>query len=267
MKWTDDIRIETPELIDVTLEVAGLGSRFVAQVLDWAVKGGMLLAAASLVLIALALWGVRVDAGSGVPRVVLLAFLVVLIYVILIGYDIYFELRHNGQTPGKKQAGIRVILESGAPVDFRAACIRNLLAAADFLPAFYHLGSLLILLTPRNQRLGDLAAGTIVIRERMAEAPGEVEQAIERLASPEVDFTADQLAACQPEGRAILRAYFQRAPQLADAPRRQLAERLAHQFGDKTGLQTNPPLMVAAQAEVFLASLYRDLESLRQHEG
>src|SRR5206468_13021288 len=89
-------------------------------------------------------------------------------FLLWMAYDIYFEALHGGQTPGKKVAGVRVIGDGGGPIDFRAACVRNLLGLADALPVFYVLGAVLILVTGRRQRLGDLAAGTVVVRERVA---------------------------------------------------------------------------------------------------
>jgi uncharacterized RDD family membrane protein YckC len=263
MQWADDVRIETPEQIDVSLELAGLGSRFVARVLDWLVELGMVVVVGILGAVALGLLGVALGDKTG--SIYLLTFLVAFLYAFFLGYDIYFEVRHNGQTPGKRRAGIRVIREGGAPLDFRSACIRNLLAAADFLPAFYFLGALIVLLTQRNQRLGDLAAGTIVIRERAVEAPADVDEVVGRLASSEYAFTADQLAACSPDGRYILRSFFQRYQQLADGPRHQLARRLAEEFLRKTSYRLNPPVLDGRLAEVFLASLHRDLEKLARH--
>jgi uncharacterized RDD family membrane protein YckC len=263
MQWTDDLRIETPELIDVSLELAGLGSRFVARVLDWFIKLGLAVVIGSLGAIVLALLGFAL--GSYTITAYMLGFLVAILYAFFLGYDIYFEVRHNGQTPGKKRAGIRAIREGGAPLDFRSSCIRNLLAMADFLPIFYLLGGLLVLLTPRNQRLGDLAAGTIVIRERAVEAPADVAVEVGRLASPEFAFTSDQLSACLPEDRHILRAFFQRYHQLAGGPRNQLARRLAEEFLRKTSFQLGTVVLDGHSAEVFLASLHRDLEKLARH--
>jgi uncharacterized RDD family membrane protein YckC len=263
MQWIDDVRIETPEQIDVSLELAGLGSRFVARLIDWLIKLLILAIVGILGAIVLGLLGSL--SGSKAGSIYLLAFVVAVFYAFFLGYDIYFEVRHNGQTPGKRRAGIRVIRESGAPLDFRSACIRNLLAAADFLPALYFLGALLVLLTQRHQRLGDLAAGTVVIRERALEAPADVTKEVEQLASPEVTFTAEQLAACFPNGRQILRSFFQRYHQLDDRPRHQLALRLAGEFLRKTTHPFGGAVLDGPMAETFLASLHRDLEKLVQH--
>ncbi len=264
MEWTDHVSIETPEQIDVSLEIAGLGSRFVACVVDWLIKAIFILALVVLGLILTAL-----VASSGVPFGVtlFLALLVTLYFLFSVGYKIYFEVCRNGQTPGKKFAGIRVIRAGGGPVDFITSGIRNLLALGDVVPLFYLVDGFFVLITKKGQRLGDMAAGTIVIRERLEEAPRDESKQVETWASAEVAFTAEQLAGCQPEDRHILRSFFQRFATLRERPRRQLALRLAAEFARKTAYQPAVPLDSGEQAMTFLASLYRDLEKLARHGG
>lgn len=259
MRWTDEVRIETPEQIEVSLEIAGIGSRFVAQFLDWLIKWSIVLAAVLLVSIAAAMLGVVFSNTS--VNYLLGALAVAVFYAFLLGFDIYFEVRHNGQTPGKRIAGIRALREGGAPLDFRSACIRNLLGMADFLPLFYLLGGLLVMLNSRGQRLGDMAAGTIVIRERAVQPPSEVHGQIQELASEEFHFTADQLRACSAHDRFILRSFFQRSQEMEEQPREQLALRLTDAFLDKLAYQPAAPIEDGFRAAVFLASLYRDLEN------
>ena len=201
MAWADDHKIETPELVEVSLEIAGLGSRFVAKIYDWFVKWGILLVVSLLAVVLLALVGSFDALRSG--SVLILALVVALYYFFLLGFDIYYEVRRNGQTPGKRLAGIRVIREGGGPVDFQSSCIRNLLALADFLPGFYLLGGLLVLLSPRGQRLGDMAAGTIVVRERALEPPVDLHAQLDEAVSSELVFSPEQLTACSPGDRHI----------------------------------------------------------------
>jgi uncharacterized RDD family membrane protein YckC len=265
VQWTDEIKIETPEQIDVSLEVAGLGSRFLARALDWVFKFILLMALLIPGGVFLALLSVPIDLDQKRISTLLAALIIGVAFLIWTCYDIYFEVRHNGQTPGKRQAGIRVIRDTGAPIDFRVSCIRNLLSVADFLPAFYLFGALLVLLTSRRQRLGDLAAGTLVIRERAVGAPVDVPDFVAKLASSQVAFTADQLAACPPESLGILRSFFQRYGELNPEPRRQLAARLVANFSSK---MASPPVVPTAAVNgppIFLASLYRDLQANHQH--
>jgi uncharacterized RDD family membrane protein YckC len=265
MRWTDEVKIETPEQIDVVLEVAGLGSRFLARALDWCFKFFLVLSVAVPAFVIAGLLGAAAGERGKPLSMIMIAVILGVCFAILLAYDIYFEARHNGQTPGKKHAGIRVVRDNGAPVDFRTACIRNLLSTADFLPVFYFLGGLLVLLTGRHQRLGDLAAGTLVIRERVSTVPGDVAKMVERLASQDVSFTAEQLATCAPESLGIMRSFFQRYFELEPGPRHKLACRLVTQFSTNMAAPPVVPPAGNREAEVFLASLYRDFQAVRQH--
>jgi uncharacterized RDD family membrane protein YckC len=263
MQWADDIRIETPEQIDLSLEIAGLGSRFVAQVLDWVIKWGILSGISILAIVVAALLGASFNFQT--TPILLIALVLGLFYAFLLGFDIILEVRGNGQTPGKKIAGIRVIREGGAPVDFQTAAIRNLLGLADFLPGFYMLGGFLVLLTARGQRVGDLAAGTIVIRERIQAPPADLQEELAHLPVAEFPFTAEQLERCSARDRFILRSFFQRRRQLERDARRRLTQQLASTFMDKLASATPDTILGDDQAESFLASLYQHLENWARH--
>jgi len=259
MEWTDHVHIETPEQIDVSLELAGLGSRFVARLIDWLVKGAALMIIWLLGMLVLAM---LFTAREEFPKIVIVL-LASGILALATGYDIYFEVRHNGQTPGKKRAGIRVIRENGAPIDFRSSCVRNLLGIADFLPFGYLLGAMLVILSSRAQRLGDMAAGTLVVRERSPLAPADINEQITRLASDEIRFTTSQLTNCGAEDKQLLRSFLQRYEQMEELARRNLACNLARRFAAKSGDSTVMPDDVRLGNSLwclqFLASLYRDL--------
>jgi uncharacterized RDD family membrane protein YckC len=263
MAWADDVRIETPEQIDVSLEVAGLGSRFVAQVVDWLIKGGAALVILLLAAIAAVLLGVTL--GDRSLPVYLIASVSAVLYFAFLGYDVFCEVRYNGQTIGKWLAGVRVIKENGAPVDVRSACLRFFLAFADFLPVAYLLGSLLVLVSSRGQRLGDMAAGTLVIRERAQDKPVDPSEVLEKLVTDEFSFTGEQLAACSVRDRHILRTFLQRYDELEPRARSLLALRLAGEYGRKTAYPARHAILDGPSAEAFLATLYRDLESRARH--
>lgn len=263
MQGPDEVRIETPEQIDLALEPAGLGSRFVAWVVDSLIWAAALIVLLLLVALVAALLGASFRSEWAVGLVAAVG--VAVGYLILLGYDIGFELRRNGQTPGKRMAGLRVIRESGAPIDFRSSCIRNLLRPVDLLPVFYGVGTLVALLTARRQRLGDLAAGTLVIRERALTAPAELAEVIAAYASEEIAFTPEQVQACSPADRHILRSYFNRVGEMDKRSRRQLGRRLAKLFAEKISYEPNGDLADPTAAETFLASLYRDLDNWARH--
>jgi uncharacterized RDD family membrane protein YckC len=156
MQYDERITVSTPEGVDLTLELAGVGTRFLADLLDGLIR--------LIPIIVIAIAGAS-SGGFGI------AIGAVVIFLLIFAYDVLFETRNNGRTPGKKAAGLRVVTETGGPVDFRASAIRNLLRIVDFLPGWYLVGVIAIITTKKNQRLGDLAARTLVIREAVATAP------------------------------------------------------------------------------------------------
>lgn len=171
------LRIETPEQVELGFEIADLGSRFVALVAD-----GIILAVSLTALALLVRWAgptARLSslvAGWGMAAALLLGFL------LFWGYFVYWEGFHNGRTPGKRWVGVRVIHEGGHPLTLRGAAIRNLVRVVDVQPLFSCMvGGAAMMLHPRTQRLGDMAAATLVIRDR-----GDVEltdEELKRLAS------------------------------------------------------------------------------------
>ena len=156
MEYEDRLTITTPEGVELELQLAGLGSRFIAQVLDLLIKGAAIL----LLVISLSVAGL-----TGV------AIMIPATLLIVYAYDVVFETFSNGRTPGKRAARLRVVKVGGEPVDFMSSAIRNVLRLVDGIPTSYIPGMISILATKRNQRLGDLAAGTIVIHEEPVAAP------------------------------------------------------------------------------------------------
>jgi hypothetical protein len=208
-------------------------------------------------------------AGFGAAELLIkplpLAVAVVVTFAWIFGFDIYYESQRNGQTPGKRLAQIRVVREGGAAVDLRSACIRNLLGLVDLLPAFYLLGALLIQLTPRGRRLGDLAGGTVVVRERVTEQPEENLEWVNELATTEYSFTADQLRSCAPGDRHILRTFFQRLHAMKRDARQRLAFRLVEQFQAKTSFVILGLSHDYQRSVEFLATLYKEMNLAARH--
>ncbi len=175
MQLDDRITIATPEGVAIEVVLAGLGSRFLARLLDSVIQ--------VLAIIALAL-AIGAADGSGF----VLAGALVLIFLVVFAYDVAFEVLNHGRTPGKVAAGIRVVGDSGEPVRFLASAIRNIVRIVDFLPAFYLVGSISIVATGHDQRLGDLAAGTVVARDRF---PGLAQPAAPITVTPDLVATWD----------------------------------------------------------------------------
>jgi uncharacterized membrane protein SpoIIM required for sporulation/uncharacterized RDD family membrane protein YckC len=152
------LQVETPEHVVLDLEIAGVGSRSLAALIDLLILVG----AAVGVFIVLAIaagFGITVGSIGG-------AILLFLAFAVWTGYFIVFEGLRQGQTPGKRIVGIRVVSDTGNAVGLGAAAARNLLRIADFMPPPYLIGLLLVALHPRGKRLGDMVAGTVVARDR-----------------------------------------------------------------------------------------------------
>lgn len=149
------LEVETPEHVILDYEIAGLGSRALAAIIDTIIIGAWTVILGLL----LGLFG----SGLGNWRGVIFVFVS---FASLWGYFTLFEGLRGGQTPGKRRLGIRVVRDTGHPVTFGAAAARNLLRVADFLPPPYLLGALFVGLHPRGKRLGDIVAGTVVVRDQ-----------------------------------------------------------------------------------------------------
>jgi uncharacterized RDD family membrane protein YckC len=236
--------IETPEHVAIGYSLADLGSRFVALLLDVLILGATLTALA-LVPLALVTWAGGVPpalAGWGIGALVLVGFTVGW------GYFIFFEGLRDGQTPGKRRVGIRVVSEGGYPVTLRGAAIRNLVRAVDIqpIPACI-VGGVTMLLHPRTQRLGDLAAGTVVVRERTIAALPEAAAVEGRTGPPRLD-TAEM---------ETLGAYVSRREALEYELRLRISERLARQLAERLA-EGMPWDGQKWTADAALVSLYAD---------
>jgi len=164
----DQLSIETPEQIALEFPLAGVGSRFLALAID------VLLQIAIGLLLLLAVggtWSLLQTGGAGGGGAWLGAIAVIGIFLIFYGYFMVFEAFWNGQTPGKRVVGLRVLGVTGRPVHVGEAILRNLLRVVDSLPGVYAVGIVSVLVSQRSQRLGDLAAGTVVVHEKALTAP------------------------------------------------------------------------------------------------
>lgn len=154
------LSIDTPENVVFNYEVAGIGSRFLAALLDTLIIL-FLQVIVSLLMLLLVGWALPDDGFAWLAAV-----LGLLSFALLWGYYIYFEMTWNGQSPGKRKAGLRVIRSDGTPITFTESVIRNLVRLIDFLPLYYGVGIVSMFIDEKDRRLGDLAAGTLVVRDR-----------------------------------------------------------------------------------------------------
>jgi len=235
MSSADRYTLETPENVEVEFELAGLGSRFCAMLID-----GLLIWLIVFVLIVLALLlnvgiftamlsrGPGADRWAGWPLAVIYAIVAALLFG---GYFVFFEAVMRGQTPGKKAMKIRVIRDDGTPVTLNEVLVRNILRLVDFLPVLYGLGGLVMFLNPLCKRLGDLAAGTIVVKEGQLDYRARADKKRD-LGPVAVGVANAELAL---EERRVLTGFLQRRVELLPKARYELAEHLARPLYEKYG--------------------------------
>ena len=229
---SDDLVISTPERVAFQYEIAGIGSRFLAQIVDSLVILAILIA---ITILAAALGGVFSSGELALLIEVILGF------VVLAGYFLISEAAWNGQTLGKRSARLRVVGDHGEPLTVAQAAIRNLVRIVDFLPLFYGIGMLTLFINGRGKRLGDFAAGTLVVRDRerislydLASTEGDASPAPAPVASiwsaPSAPMattataTPSEPAALDPGLRRLVVAYAARREQLPMARREALAQ-------------------------------------------
>jgi uncharacterized RDD family membrane protein YckC len=239
VQYEDRIAIGTPEGVELELVLAGLGSRFVATLLDLLIKAGAVILFVILLLI--------VNAAGGASSTVIAVTAILVAFSALFVYDVLFEVWGGGRTPGKRATGLRVIRDGGSPVNLTASLVRNILRLIDFLPSAYLVGIICITVTSTNKRLGDLVAGTIVVRERRETPPGAPWSPPTWVV--EESRSWDVSGVTQDEAAAVAR-FVERRGSLEWAARNQIAMQLAGRLYPKVrGAASN------LQAEAFLERL------------
>jgi uncharacterized RDD family membrane protein YckC len=251
----DFITLATPEGVDLEMSLAGVGSRMIAGGIDLLVKL-LLLGALAAVLAAVGAAGV--------------ALLTIGSFLVLFGYDVLFEVLGHGQTPGKRLAGLRVVRSDGSPVDLPSSAVRNIARLIDGPPLAYVPAVVGILVTRNNQRPGDLAGDTVVIRavahqrrRCRGQGPGPVpgrgrgrgrgrRVAGERppAAGPAATAADWDVSGIGPDELAVVRRFLERRDALPPAARRTLALQLAD--GLRARVTGAPP---DGSAEGFLETL------------
>ena len=190
----DHVTIETPEHIQLNYELAGIGSRFLAGFVDTLIQT----VAIGLIALAVSLIG---SLDGDVARMPIRAIIVVgAALLIVIGYFVLFEMIWDGQSPGKRMAGLRVIRTDGTPIAIGDSLIRNILRLVDLIPVYYTVGIISIFFTKRCQRLGDLAAGTIVVKERTRDLPAGPAPVTEAQPTPFVIPAPEEILSILREG-------------------------------------------------------------------
>ena len=206
--------LETPEGADISIQPAGVVVRILAYLIDFLVRVGVGIFFSIFL-------GVLGDFGVG--------FFLIIFFLLEWFYPVFFEVYRDGKTPGKKYMGLRVIHEDSTPVSFPSSLIRNLLRFVDFLPSFYVVGMIASMVNRRFQRLGDLAAGTMVIYEQ------------EKLILPDIDVVGTPISAptdFSTDEQRVLIEFAERSGTLSQDRQRELAQQLAPIFGNKDTVNT-----------------------------
>lgn len=245
-----DPGVVTPEAVVLDLPEATVGSRGAALLVDWILQG--------FVFTALSLAAQAPLGSATLPGWVPVTAVLILSFLVLFGYPIAFETAWGGggRTPGKALLGLRVVTVDGAPERFRHAAIRAALGLVDFGLTFGLAAVLSSLWSRRNQRLGDIVAGTVVLRERT----GAGTSTARRFAvPPQAAGLADTLdvSALRTRDYAAVRTYLLRADELADTRRRevgtQLLEAIAPRLGGLPAHDLDPQLVLEAVAARYQA--------------
>ena len=265
---SDQLSIDTPELVAIEMPLAGIGSRFIALLVDTLI------------------WGAAIGAdrcwhcGSLFPasrrfhsflRNGPSPFTFWFCFLLNWGYFTLFEAFWNGRTPGKRVARIRVIQQSGRPIGLFESMARNFIRYVDQIPLFYAVGVIAMFSTRQHQRLGDLAAGTLVVRDREQETPLWGESGTRMFAEPfmaqnhpiaepqaALSLSSSGIAKLASSDLEVLEGFFARRLDLPLATRAGLARRIAEAIRAKSGLE--PPSDVSD--ETFLEATARDLRDI-----
>ena len=268
---SNQLSIDTPELVSIEMPIAGIGSRFIAVLVDYLILtvGGFALALILIVVFA----AVHVFAHWSENWI--MAFVFILMFLANWGYFAIFEAFWNGRTPGKRAVKIRVIHRSGRAMSFLEALARNLVRFVDYLPGFYAVGVISIFLSKQNQRLGDMVAGTLVVHDREIDTPhwGEMGNrtftastfalpAAENspMAPPHLSVVlpTPSLAKLTGTDLQVLEGFFARRLDMELSVRAVLAQRIAAALCAKSGL-TIPE---GASVETFLEAVAHQLREV-----
>jgi len=248
------IEIATPEQVELQFGIAGIGSRFVAQLVDLLIMLAFFFVEFLCFLGLAAAAPSQPDAHLDTAGKWFVAFVILINFLVFWGYFTLFEALWRGQTPGKRLMKLRVIKDSGRQITFFESLARNLIRFLElFIPGLYLTAVVTMLCNRRNKRLGDFAAGTIVVHESLEETPLVFQTSTtlvapvsfaahepERLApwaTPvEARFPADAVARLGAQDLVVIETFFARMLDLPLDTRAAMAQRIAAQLTAKMGV-------------------------------
>lgn len=262
----DQLNIDTPELVSIEMPIAGIGSRFIAILVDHLIWGVGL----TVLMILFTITGAALHFASRISENWLVGIFLLIVFLMLWGYFALFEAFNNGRTPGKQIAKIHVIHRSGRAISFVEALARNLVRFIDYMPSFYAVGVFTIFLSKQSQRLGDMAAGTLVVRDREIDTPhwGELgsrtitaqifEPAARSAPHLHVSLPASNVAKLSTTDLEVLEGFFARRLDMDLATRAALAQRMAVALCAKSGLE----IPAETSVETFLEAVAHQIREV-----
>lgn len=250
---SDKLIIDTPEQVHLEFVLAGIGSRFMAVFLDSLIEAAVLL----ILLLLTLLWigSGALDFTRSIWWEALVTFVVFCIYW---GYFATFEAIWKGQTPGKRWAGIRVIKDTGRPINAFEAIARNLVRVVDFFPGVYGVGVIAMVLNAKHRRVGDFVAGTIVVHES-----SDRESSIFFNTPTPVDFALHQAAGLTLQEAELIETFLARRLDIPLEVRRFNAQRIADMISVRLNI---PPASRPPDNENFLELMVREFRSRAQYK-
>jgi uncharacterized RDD family membrane protein YckC len=246
----DKLTIDTPEQVPLEFVLAGIGSRFMAVFLDTLIQGVVLfvIGVAGCVLTASA-----ASLGGKGASVWIVAVTVFVLWIVYVGYYSLFEIFWKGQTPGKRWAGIRVIKDSGRPINTFEAITRNLVRIVDFMPSFYGVGVITMFLNAKHRRLGDFVAGTLVVHESSDRASALFFNTPEK-----TEFSFPEAVNLSPQEADLIETFLARRLEIPPETRRQSSLRIAEMISNRLGI---PPEARAIDVENFLELVLKEFRN------
>jgi uncharacterized RDD family membrane protein YckC len=255
--YTDQLSIDTPEQVELRFPIAGVGSRFIAILLDSIIQL-LTLFLVYLLFFLTTVW-TAIDHGmnrqSDTAQKWLVAAMIFAHVLLIWGYFVLFEAYWKGQTPGKRVMKLRVLKDSGRSITLFESMARNLIRVVDYFPSLYLTGLITMLCNRRNKRLGDYVAGTIVVHEQMDEQP-VLTHASRTFTAPLAEaqptrswmpgaqeaweanssrLPADAIARLGSADLHVIETFFGRALDLPVSKREELSLRLAQRMSEKMG--------------------------------
>jgi uncharacterized RDD family membrane protein YckC len=254
MERLDDVAtVETPEQLELALPLAGAGSRSLAFIFDFLIQLIPIIVAMIILITALAIEPFKGGNAKTMIEGRLPLWGAVIFSAITFAtnflYFTFWDLVSRGQSPGKRALDLRVVRDGGLPIDVRSSLIRNFLRTVDMLPGFYVTGVLSIFLSKEHKRIGDLAGGTLVIRDlagKVGDASAIPEPRSRFQPPPRFEppprfagasgATAGNPAALSPADRALVHDFLDRSASLADPARARVAQQIADRLAPRYGI-------------------------------